>query len=435
MDCTDSVGKMNPLALLLVCLALAAALVVGCGGGEEAGTPTPGTTLTPTASPEGGAAVGPGVTDTEILLGAHGPLSGVLGAVYAAIPQAEQAYFKYINETQGGVCGRKIVLKVEDDQMDPARALQVTRKLVEGDGVLAIVGALGDQAHSAVWDYLNENGVPDLLLSAGSHKWTSDPVGHPWTIPFIPDYTIEGTFLGKYISENLPGAKVGVLYENDDFGKDGLAGVKMSLDPDKNPLVSEQAYETTAVTISSQTANIKNSGAEAVVLYANMGFLVQFLTEAYRLDWHPQLLTSYVNADPTILFQFVRPELVEGLITRQAQKLPDWTDDPAVIRHQEIMQEYGGPIVSSMSIYAQTLAELAVDILSRACDNLTRQGLMDAAESTYEWHSDLMLDGITITITPTDHIAFEQGRFVRVVVVDGKGKFEYFGPITTYEKP
>ena len=419
--------------MLFVCVALAAALAASCGDGGENGTIAPGATPTATASPEG-ATVEPGVTDTEILLGAHGPLSGVLGAIYAFIPQAEQAYFKYINDTQGGVCGRKIVLKVEDDQMDPAKALEVTRKLVEEDKVLAIVGALGDQAHSSVWEYLNEKGVPDLLLSAGSHKWTSDPVGHPWTIPFIPDYTIEGTFFGKYISENLPGAKVGVLYENNDFGKDGLAGVKMSLDSANNPLVAEQSYETTAVAISSQIANIKNAGAEAVVLYTTPGYVTQFVTAADRMDWHPQLFTSYVNADP-ILFQYAPPELVKGLITRQAQKLPDWTDDPAVIRHGEIMQKYGGPTVSSMSIYGQTLAELAVDILSRACDNLTRQGLMDAAESTYDWHSDLMLEGITITITPTDHIAFEQGRFIRAVVVDGKGKFEYFGPITAYERP
>jgi len=323
---------------------------------------------------------------------------------------------------------------VEDDQMDAAKALEVTRKLVEGDKVLAIVGALGDQAHSSVWEYLNEKGVPDLLLSAGSHKWTSDPEGHPWTIPFIPDYTIEGTFFGRYISENLPGAKVGVLYENNDFGKDGLAGVKMSLDPANNPLVAEQPYETTAVSISSQIANIKNADAQAVVLYATPAYITQFVQAAGRMDWQPQLFASYVNADP-ILFQFAPPRLVEGLITRQAQKLPDWTDDPAVIRHQQIMDEYGGPTVSSMSIYAQTLAELMVDILSRACDNLTRQGLMDAAESTYEWHSDLMLDGVSITITPTDHVAFEQGRFIRAVVVDGKGKFEYFGPITAYERP
>jgi branched-chain amino acid transport system substrate-binding protein len=434
MYCPGRVGKPSVLAVPLVCLAAAVALVMGCGDGGENGTITPGATPTATA-PSEGAAVGPGVTDTEILLGAHGPLSGVLGAVYAAIPQAEQAYFKYVNETQGGVCGRNIVLKVEDDQMDAAKALEVTRKLLEEDEVLAIVGALGDQAHSSVWEYLNEKGVPDLLLSAGSHKWTSDPVGHPWTIPFIPDYTIEGAFFGDYISENLPGVKVGVLYENNDFGKDGLAGVKMSLDPANNPLVAEQSYETTAVTVRSQIASIKNAGAEAVVLYATPAYVTQFVKEADRMGWQPQVFTSYVNADPTILFQFAPPELTEGLITRQSQKLPDWTDDPAVIRHQEIMQKYGGPTVSSMSIYAQTLAELAVDFLSRACDNLTRQGLMDAAESTYEWHSDLMLEGITITITPTDHVAFEQGQFIRAVVVDGKGKFEYFGPITTYAKP
>lgn len=429
----DALRQHIGVPLVLACLAIVAPLLTGCGEGGDMATITSGTTSAATATPQGGP-VGPGVSDTEILLGAHAPLTGVFAAVYSAIIGAEQAYFDYVNDTQGGVCGRRIVYKVEDDNYDPARALEVTRKLVEEDKVLAFVGAMGDQAHSGVWTYLNENGVPDLLISAGSHKWTSDPVGHPWTIPFIPDYTIEGMIFGQYISENMPGTKVGVLYENDDFGKDGLAGVKMGLDPNKNPLVSEQAYEATAVEINSQVLNTKSAGAEAVVLYATPAYVAQFAKRADHMGWHPQLFASYVNADP-ILFQFAPPALIEGLITRQAQKLPDWTDDPAVIRHQEIMQKYGGPVPSSMSIYGQTLAELAVDILSRACANLTRRGVMDAAESTDNWHSDLMLDGVSITITPTDHVAFEQGRFMRAVVVDGKGKFEYFGPLTSYVAP
>jgi branched-chain amino acid transport system substrate-binding protein len=200
------------LAVLLLACAAVIALAVACEEGEEEATPTPGDT--PTAAATGTpAAAGevPGITDTEILLGTDGIMSGAFGAVYAMIPQTIGAYFDYINETQGGVCERQIVYTVEDNQDDPAKAVEAVRKLVEEDKVFAIVASSGDSPHPAVWDYLNENGVPDLLCSAGSHIFGADPEGHPWTVQMIPSYRTEGRFFGQYISENLPGKKVGVL--------------------------------------------------------------------------------------------------------------------------------------------------------------------------------------------------------------------------------
>ena len=414
-------------ALLLACLAVI--LLAAACGGEEEEAPTPGGTpkATITGTPAAGAEV-PGITDTEIILGADVPLAGAMGAVYAMIPQATEAYFKYINATEGGVCGRKIVYKLEDNQMDPAKAAEAVRKLVERDKVFAIVGSLGDLPHSGVWDYLNEQGVPDILVSAGAHKYGSDPQGHPWTVQMIPDYTTEGTAFGQYISRDLPGKKVAVLYENQDFGYDGLAGLKNALDPDKNEIVSEQSYESTAVDVRSQVTNMKNTGAEVVVLYTTPGYTAQAVGAADHMGWHPQWLMSYVNSDP-IIFQFVSAALMEGAITLQSFKMADWTDDSAIAKHHEIMRDYGGPTPTNFTVYAQALGEVAVEALSRTCDNLTREGLMDAVESIKGFHSDLLLDDVNISFSDTDHTALQTSRMLKLVLHDGKGEWEYFGPL------
>jgi branched-chain amino acid transport system substrate-binding protein len=429
-------GKATALlaVLVLVCLVLIP-LAVACGGeeeGEEA-TATPGDTPTAaaTGTPAATAEV-PGITDTEIVLGADCPLAGAMGAVYATIPQTVEAYFRYINDTQGGVCGRKIVYKVEDNQDDPAKAMEVVRKLVEQDEVFAMVGSLGDSPHPATWDYLNENGVPDILVSVGSHMFGADPEGHPWTVQMIPSNKIEGVFFGEYISENLPGKKVAVFYPNIMQGYDHLEGVKDGLDPDKNEIVSEQSYEVSAVTISSQVNNMKNSGAEVVTTVASPGFTAQAIKQADRLGWHPQWVISYINSDE-MMFNFLSAELLEGAISFQALKLAVWTDDPAVAEHHRIMSEYDGPSPTNFTVYAQTLAEVAVETLSRSCDNLTREGLMDALESIEDFHSDLFLDDVNVSFSDTDHTGLQTGHMLRAVVEDGKGKWEYFGPLVEFK--
>ncbi len=419
------------VVLLLACM-VAIPLLSGCGEEEEE-TPAPGGT--PTAVATGTPATvaeAPGITDTEIILGADVILAGAMAAVYATIPQSTEAYFNYINDTQGGVCGRKIVYKLEDNQDDPAKAIEAVRKLVEQDKVFAIVGSLGDTPHPAVWEYLNENEVPDLLCSAGSHMFGADPEGHPWGVQMIPSYRIEGTFFGQYISENLPGKKVGVLYPNNQQGADHLQGVKDGLDPDKNEIVSEQSFEVAAVSVSSQVSNMKNAGAEVVTSVATPGYNAQAMKQADRLGWHPQWFLSYINSDE-MTFQFVSPDLLEGTISLQALKLAAWTDDPAIARHYEIMDQYGGPTPTNFTVYAQALGEVAVEALSRSCDNLTREGLMDAVESIKDFHSDLFIDEVNVSFSDTDHTAFQTARMLRAVVEDGKGKFEYFGPLFVFE--
>jgi branched-chain amino acid transport system substrate-binding protein len=424
-------GKSWPIFLSLAVLLLA--LPTACGDEEEqtsapAGTPAATVTGTVTPAPEV-----PGITDTQILLGADCPITGATAAVYSTIPLTINAYFKYVNETQGGVCGREIVYKVEDSQGDPAKAVEVVRKLVEQDKVFAIVGSLGDIPHPAVWEYLNENEVPDILCSAGSHMFGADPEGHPWTVQMLPSYKIEGIFYGRYISENLPGEKVAILYPNNPMGTDGLEGLKEGLDPEKNEIVSEQRVTPGAVSARSEIANMNASGADVAVLFLDPASTAYTIKEADRLAWHPQWFISYLNSDE-IMFMLVSPELLEGAITFQAVKLVTWTDDPAVAEHLRILHDYGGPAhATNFTVYAQVLAETAVEVLRRSCDNLTREGLMDAVESLQDFHSDLLLDGVNVSFSKTDHTGLQTGKMLRAVIEDGEGKFEYFGPLYVFE--
>jgi len=441
----DNLVRSSPsawslMAAFLMATLLLVAVAAACGGDDEespAVTGTPegtGTTAaagSPTATTP--AAEAPGISDTEILLGADVILSGSMGAVFATIPEASNAYFKYINETEGGVCGRKIVYQYEDNKDDPAFAVEVARKLVEQDKVFAMVGALGDSPHPASWEYLNEKGVPDILASAGAHRFGADPEGHPWTVQMIPSYFVEGALFGQYISENLPGKTVAVLHGDNAGGIDAMDGLEEGLDPAKNEIVAEEIAEYAAISINSQIANLKNSNADIMVAFTSPGFSAQGLKVADRMGWHPQWFIDYTSADD-MMFQFVSPKLLEGAITFQALKMADWRDDPAVAKHYEIMQKYGGPAPTNFTIYAQVLAETAVEILSRTCDNLTRDGLMETVESLQGFHSDLMLDEVTVSFSDTDHTGLQTGRMLKATITaNGKGKWEYFGPLMEFE--
>jgi len=208
--------------------------------------------------------------------------------------------------------------------------------------------------------------------------------------------------------------------------------VRDGLDPDKNEIVSEQTHEAGAISVRSQISNMKSAGTEVVITNMDPGLTSQAIKEADRQGWHPQWFISYINSDET-MFLFASVELLEGTISLQALKLAGWTDDPAIARHYEIMSEYGGPQPTNFSVYAQALAEVAVEALSRSCDNLTREGLMDAVESIEDFHSDLLLEGVNVSFSDADHTAFQTARMLRAVIEDGKGKFEYFGPLFVLE--
>ena len=358
----------------------------------------------------------------------HGPLTGTYGAAYAPVIGGVEAYFRYVNAEEGGACERDIILKVEDDQYDPAGAADAVKKLLDRDNVFAMIAGIGTAAHSAVWEELNERGVPDLWIMSGAHKWAADPEAHPWSVPLLPDYFIEGTIFGKYISENMPGEKVGIIYQNDDFGKDELAGLKNGLDPAKNELVTEQSYEITAVSIRSQVSNMKDAGAEVVVAACIPPSCAQLIKETDRLGWHPQIFINYTNSDP-MMFQYSSPELMEGVITLQGNKLSTWTDDPDVAEHHRIMAEYGEFPGGNFTIVGSAAAFLTVEALRAACDDLTRQGLMDAVHTIFkDYQGTLALPGIVTDLSPTDHYATESMRMLRA----HDGEWEYFGEIISF---
>ncbi len=429
--------KLGKFWLIFFALAaLLLVLAVACEEEEEEGTPTGGTpaaavTGTPAAAVTGTpTAVGEveGITDTEIILGMHGPLSGTWGAAYAPVIGGVDAYFKYVNAEEGGACGRDIILKIEDDQYLPARAVDAVKKLLDRDHVFATVAGIGTAAHSAVWEDLNERGVPDLWIMSGAHKFGSEPEKYPWSIPLLPDYYIEGTIFGEYISENMPGKKVGLLRQNDDWGDDVEAGLKNGLDPDKNEFVSVQTYELTDISIRSQVSSLKAAGAEIVVAASNPPTTSQLIKEADRLGWHPQFFIDYVNSDP-MMFLYASTELMEGIITLQGNKMWHRTDDPDIAEHHRIMNEYGDYPAGNFTVVGAAAAALTVEALRAACDNLTREGLMDAIYSTFKgYQGAITLEGITTDLSPTDHFAIEAMKMLRA----HDGEWEYFGEIIPF---
>ncbi len=436
--------KLTKTWLVLAGVIALLALAVACGGGDdENGTGTPSASGTATTEATGTApAEGTqtpstekvdGITDSQIILGSHFVQTGTYGAAFSPVLSGLQAYLKYVNEEKGGVCGREVVLKAEDDQYDPAKAVEVTRRLVEQDKVFAMVANLGTAAHSAVWDYLNEKGIPDLWVMTGAHKW-NDPQGHPWTVGFLPDYLVEGSIFGKWIAKNMPDAKVGILYQNDDWGQDVLAGLKGSLGPN-NELVSEESYESTAVDVRSQVANIKQQGAEVVVCACLPGTDAQAIKGADQMGWDPQFMIDYVASDP-LMFSYASPKIMEGVVTLQANKLSTWTDDPAVAWHREIMLKYGNVAAGNYTMVGQVVGQLTEEVLSRTCDNLTRDGLMEAVESLKDFAAPpdqaMTLPGVSTTITDDDHIVTESMRLLRAKLVDGKGQWEYEGELMSF---
>ncbi|MGQ9572282.1 MAG: ABC transporter substrate-binding protein [Dehalococcoidia bacterium] len=423
-----------PLTLLLAALAVIP-LIAACGEEEEEGVGTP--TATPTAAATGTATPsaspgvhGPGVTDTQIILGMHATLSGSTGAVYKMVTDSLLSYIKYVNTEKGGVCGRELVIIRYDDGGDYSKALQVTRKLVEEDKVLAMVGCLGP--HDAAVEYLNENGIPDLMIFSFAEK-LSDPEEYPWVTVSVGSWYLEGRNFAIYIKEQYPGKKVGILYVNTGAGRDQLQGLQEHLDPG-NLLVAAESFEETAVSVRSQMLKLKDAGAEVVVLTTSIPFTAQALKEAQRMNWKPVFLLEYGNSDP-LLFNYVPAELVEGAIAFHAFKMPEWTDDPAVAEHHRIMAQYGGPAPSIFTILMHNIGEILVETLNRTCDDLSHEGVMNAMLSFEDrsWCPSLLYPGTCIDTSPTDHRVISEGIMSQVVLENGKPVWKELGRIMDFE--
>jgi len=408
---------------LLLAVFLPGLLLLGCGGGQKAsGTPV---ATQPTVAETPRTEKVPGVTDTEILLGTHFALSQSPAAAYAPVADGIRAYFEYIN-SQGGVNGRKIKFLVGDDHFNPADAVEVVRRLVEQDGIFALMSGLGDAPHAAVWKYLEERGVPDMWISGGLIKWT-DPLVKS-RFQGNPDYDTEGRMLGRYIAENYNGKKLGLLLENDEFGQDGKAGILKGLEGSDVQIVSEETYEPSQWDVTAQAQRLKAANPDVIFVQAippPAASLVKAARET--LSWDVPIVVTGVDVTD-IFIQLAGAQNAEGVLSVVFATQVYHTEDPGVQQHIQIMQQFGqGVPASNLTLYGQVLAELMVKALENAGPNLTRESLEDGAEAIRDWCCTVCM--VPVNLSSTDHRPFEVEVYNRVE----NGKWVEFGEPINFE--
>jgi len=372
---------------------------------------------------------GPGVTDSEIKIGNTMPYSGPASS-YGTIGKAESAYYKMINE-QGGVHGRKINYISYDDGYTPPKTVEMARKLVEEDGVLLIASPLGTPTNSAIWHYMNEKKVPQLFVSTGATKW-DDPKGHPWTIGWQPNYQSEGRIYATYILKNKPGGKIGVLYQNDDFGKDYLKGVKDGLGDKASMVVEEASYETTDPTVDSQVVDMKAKGIDIFVNTAIPKFAAQAIRKAAEIEWKPlHVLSSIGNSVGATLkpagFENAK-DIVSDFYLKDPSD-PKWNDDEGFKWWVSFMDKYypEGDKTDAGNVYGPCNAATVIQVLKQCGDELTRENVMKQAASLKDFTVPMLLPGIKINTSPTDFAPVKQ---VQMAKFDGQ-RWNLFGELLT----
>ncbi|WP_375776041.1 ABC transporter substrate-binding protein [Bradyrhizobium sp. ma5] len=367
----------------------------------------------------------PGASDTEIKIGQTMPYSGPASA-YGTQGRAEAAYWKMIN-SQGGINGRKITLLSMDDGYSPPKTVEQTRKLVEQDEILANIGSLGTPTNSSIQKYLNGKKIPHLLISTGASKW-NDPKEFPWTTPFYPPYAQEAKIYAKYILKELPNAKIGVIYQNDDFGKDYLRGFKEGLGEKAGLIVKELSYEVTDPTIDSQIVNLKASGADVLMTITTPKFGAQAIRKVADLGWKP---THFIVSVASSIGGVLEPAGLEastGLMTALATKVvgdPAWDTDKGVQDYLAFMKQWypeGNPIDGSNQI-GYLSAQFTAIILKNCGDVLTRENLLKQATNLSKVSLPLLLPGITVSVSPTDYSTFDTFKLAKF---DGK-TWKFFG--------
>jgi len=373
----------------------------------------------------------PGVTDTEIKLGQTMPYSGPASA-YGAIGRTQTAYFEMINE-QGGINGRKVNLISLDDAYAPPRAVEQVRKLVEQDQVLALFQNLGTPTNSAVHDYVNQQKVPHLFLATGASKW-GDPQHYPWTIGFQPSYRIEARIYAKYILGENPDAKIAVLYQNDDYGKDYLEGFKDGLGDKVDRIVAEASYEVTDPTVDSQIVTLKASGADVMFTIATPKFAAQAIRKVADIGWQPLHIVNNVSSSVGAVLTPAGLDKSVGVITALYMKDPtdpQWESDEGMRRWHEFMAKYmpNADISDFLHVFGYGAAQLMELVLRNAGDDLSRENLMKQAASLKDVQLDTMLPGILINTGPDDYYLIEQLQLARF---DGK-RWVLFGEVIGHD--
>ena len=437
MKFTTTLRFLSLLVVALVSLAL-----VACGGDDD-DDDTGGPTATATQPAAGATATATetvkqyddGVSDTEIKLGNTNPYSGP-AAAYGTIGKALEAYIKKVND-EGGVNGRKITFITRDDQYSPDKTVQAVRELVEQEKVFAVFQTLGTPPNSAIWDYMNQQGVPHLFVATGASKWGADPETHPWTIGWQPTYVAESKIYVEYLRQEMPGAKVAILYQNDDYGKDYLDGFKEGLGEDaSSTIVKELNYAVTDASVNAQVAQLKESGADVFFLVATPKFAVQALVAAHQIGWKPLILLNSVSSSiPSVIqptMEQAGAEAVSNVITTFYLKDPgdpQWADDPAVQEFLAFMKEYypeGNPF-DAFNIYAYSVAQTLIHVLEKCGDNLTRENLMRQATNIQDLRVETLLPGILINTSPTDYYPIEAEQLARFNPTDKK--WDLFGEV------
>jgi branched-chain amino acid transport system substrate-binding protein len=381
----------------LVSCAVAAAVAAGTAGARPLATP--------------------GVSSNEIKLGGSVPLSGE-ASLSGNVARGAEYYFKYVND-RGGVFGRKISYKYLDDGYDPARAVQNTIRLVQQDQVFAMFNTLGTNNNLAIRNYLNGNGVPQLFVAAGATTFGRDYKKYPWTIGYIPTYSEEGKIYGRYILASIKKPRIAILYQNDDYGRDLLSGLRKALGRKDNLIVSQVGYDPTSSDVQGEVARLKASKANVFMIFAFGKFSLQAFNAVARLNWHPQIFVNDV-ASASSLMTIVPQSAANGSISIVFGKDPAsplWARDKGIKLFQTILKKYGSggsrDLKDGFYVAGMASAFTMVDVLRKAGKNLTRASVMRAATHLNEKNNPFLLPSIAVKTSPTKRFPVTQVRLQR----------------------
>jgi branched-chain amino acid transport system substrate-binding protein len=375
----------------------------------------------------------PGATDDEIRIGNIMPYSGPLSA-YALIGRTEAAFFKRLNE-EGGINGRKINFISYDDAFSPPKTVEQARKLVESDEVLLIFNSLGTPTNNAIRPYMNLKKVPQLFVAAGATQF-GDLQHFPWTMGWQPTYQTEGRIYAKYILQNLPEGRIGILYQNDDSGRDYVKGLKdgLGVEAAKRMIVAELPYDPSETTVDSQVVTLKTLGADVFFNETSPKFAAQAIRKAAEIGWKPvQFLASVSNSVGSVLKPAGLENARDVLSTNYVKDPtdPTWKDDPAIRQWAAFMDKYfpEGDKTSSFGVYGYLAAQTMVQVLTQCGDELTRENVMRQAANLRNFAPGLLLPGIRINTSPTDYYPLEQMQMTRFNGEHGV----LFGPVIAGE--
>jgi branched-chain amino acid transport system substrate-binding protein len=374
-----------------------------------------------------------GASDTEIRIGSTQPYSGPASS-FGTIGKVQEAYFKMLNE-RGGIGGRKIIYISYDDAFSPPKTVEQTRKLVEGDEVLFIFSPLGTAPNSATQKYLSSKKVPQLFVASGATKW-GNPKEFPWTMGYQPPYQAEGRIFARYILAEKPDAKIGVLYQNDDFGKDLLKGLKDGLSDKASLIVSQESYEISEPTIDSHILKLRAAGVDTIVNFSAPKFTAQSIKKVAELGWQPLQITNVSSISTTQVMKPAGYQNAQGVVSAAYAKDgsdPQWSDDPGMKTFYAFLEKYAPGVDrnDSIALYGYNAALTLQKVLEQCGDVLTRENVMRQAANLKDYRNEVLLPAILINTSQTDFYPIEKLRMMRF-----KGEtWELFGDVIDAAMP